>query len=167
MAIRYGQGNYPGLRTDLLLRDEVFPVCSPKLLDGAHPLKTPEDLKHHTLLHDEISRHDESPDWRNWLQAAGVNGIDVQRGPGFSDSSMVVEAAAAGQGVALGHRWLAAADLESGRVVMPFGPVLPAKFAYYLVSPEALADRRRVRLFREWLLEEAAGAGVKRVPLSS
>jgi LysR family glycine cleavage system transcriptional activator len=167
MAIRYGQGNYPGLRTDLLLRDEVFPVCSPKLLDGAHPLKTPEDLKHHTLLHDEISRHDESPDWRNWLQAAGVTGIDVQRGPGFSDSSMVVEAAAAGQGVALGHRWLAAADLESGRVVMPFGPVLPAKFAYYLVSPEALADRRRVRLFREWLLEEAAGAGVKRVPLSS
>src|SRR3546814_3883635 len=66
---------------------------------------------------------DESPDWRNWLQAAGVSGIDVQRGPGFSDSSMVVEAAAAGQGVALGHRWLAAADLESGRIVMPFGPV--------------------------------------------
>src|SRR3546814_16459826 len=71
---------------------------------------------------------DESPDWRNWLQAAGVSGIDVQRGPGFSDSSMVVEAAAAGQGVALGHRWLAAADLESGRIVMPFGPVLPSKF---------------------------------------
>src|SRR3546814_2579142 len=110
---------------------------------------------------------DESPDWRNWLQAAGVSGIDVQRGPGFSDSSMVVEAAAAGQGVALGHRWLAAADLESGRIVMPFGPVLPSKFAYYLVSPEALAERRRVRLFREWLLEEAEGAGAKRVPLSS
>src|SRR3546814_10199941 len=79
---------------------------------------------------------------------------------------MVVEAAAAGQGVALGHRWLAAADLESGRIVMPFGPVLPSKFAYYLVSPEALAERRRVRLFREWLLEEAEGAGAKRVPLS-
>src|SRR3546814_7910631 len=110
---------------------------------------------------------DESPDWRNWLQAAGVSGIDVQRGPGFSDSSMVVEAAAAGQGVALGHRWLAAADLESGRIVMPFGPVLPSKFAYYLVSPEALAERRRVRLFREWLLEEAEGAGAKRVDRKS
>src|SRR3546814_14326801 len=96
---------------------------------------------------------DESPDWRNWLQAAGVSGIDVQRGPGFSDSSMVVEAAAAGQGVALGHRWLAAADLESGRIVMPFGPVLPSKFAYYLVSPEALAERRRVRLARKSVLE--------------
>jgi LysR family glycine cleavage system transcriptional activator len=167
MGIRYGLGDYPGLRTDLLLPDEVFPVCSPRLTEGAHPLRTPADLKHHTLLHDEVSRHDESPDWRNWLKAAGVEGIDFQRGPGFSDSSMVIEAAAAGQGVALGHRWLAAADLESGRVVMPFGPVVPSKFAYYLVSPLVVAEHRRVRLFREWLLEEAEGTGAKRVPLSS
>src|SRR3546814_4342342 len=59
MAIRYGQGAYPGLRTELLLRDEVFPVCSPKLLEGPHPLRAPEDLRHHTLLHDEVSRQDE------------------------------------------------------------------------------------------------------------
>lgn len=167
VGIRYGVGNYPGLRVDRLLDDEVFPVCSPKLLEGPHPLRRPEDLRYHTLLHDEVSRHDESPDWQSWLQAVGVNGIDVRRGPGFSDSSMVIEAAAAGQGVALGHRWLAAADLESGRIVMPFGPAIPSKFAYYMVSPPALAERRRVRLFREWLLEEAAEAGRKRVPLSS
>jgi LysR family glycine cleavage system transcriptional activator len=67
MGIRYGLGDYPGLRTELLLQDEVFPVCSPKLTEGEHPLRTPADLKHHTLLHDEVSRHDESPDWRNWL----------------------------------------------------------------------------------------------------
>ncbi len=167
MGIRYGQGSYPGLRCDLLLGDAVFPVCSPKLLEGPHPLRRPEDLRHHTLLHDEVSRHDESPDWRSWLQAAGVDGIDWRRGPGFSDSSMVIEAAAAGQGVALGHRWLAAADLESGRIVMPFGPVVPSKFAYYLVSPPAVAERRRVRLFREWLLEEAERSGAGSVPLSS
>ena len=167
MGIRYGLGGYPGLRTDLLLSDAVFPVCSPKLLHGPHPLKSPQDLRHHTLLHDEVSRHDESPDWRSWLQAAGVEGIDWRRGPGFSDSSMVIEAAAAGQGVALGHRWLAAADLESGRIVMPFGPVVPSKFAYYLVTPPAVAERRRVRLFREWLLEEAERSGAGSVPLSS
>src|SRR3546814_4968316 len=68
MAIRSGQGAYPGLRTELLLRDEVFPVCSPKLLAGPHPLRAPEDLRHHTLLPDAVSRQDESPDWGIWLQ---------------------------------------------------------------------------------------------------
>ncbi len=171
MAIRYGMGHYPGLRTDLLLRDEVFPVCSPSLLEGATPLAAPEDLSHHTLLHDEVSRQDESPDWRSWLQAAGVSGVDWQRGPGFSDSSMVIEAAAAGQGVALAHRWLAAADLESGRIIVPFGPVVPSRFAYYIVSPPAVAEHRRVRLFRDWLLEEVAearqGSSAEPEPLSS
>jgi LysR family transcriptional regulator, glycine cleavage system transcriptional activator len=167
MAIRYGMGDYPGLRTDLLLRDEVFPVCSPKLLEGPRPLKSPQDLPYHTMLHDEVSRHDESPDWRSWLQAAGVTGIDWQRGPGFSDSSMVIEAAAAGQGVALGHRWLAAADLESGRIVMPFGPAIPSRFAYYIVSPPGAAERRRVRLFREWLLAEAERTSAEPAALSS
>ncbi|MEQ8326937.1 MAG: transcriptional regulator GcvA [Parvibaculum sp.] len=167
MGIRYGLGDYPGLHTELLLGDEVFPVCSPKLLDGPHPLTSAADLVHHTLLHDEISRHDESPDWRNWLRAAGIEGVDWRRGPGFSDSSMVIEAAAAGQGVALGHRWLAAADLEGGRVIMPFGPVVPSRFAYYVVSPPGIAERRRVQLFREWLLEEAERSSAGLVPLSS
>jgi len=167
MGIRYGAGNYPALETTLLFGDEVFPVCSPRLLEGPYPLRTPEDLRHHTLLHDEVSRQDESPDWRSWLQAVGVTEVDWRRGPGFSDSSMVIEAAAAGQGVALGHRWLAAADLEGGRIVMPFGPVLPSKFSYYVVSPRGIAERRRVRLFREWLVGEAQRSGADPVPLSS
>ena len=167
MAIRYGMGDYPGLQTDLLLSDEVFPVCSPSLLEGPNPLRKPEDLIHHTLLHDEVSRQDESPDWRTWLRTAGVAGVDWNRGPGFSDSSMVIDAAAAGQGVALAHRWLAAADLEGGRVVQPFGPVVPSKFSYYVVCPLAVADRRRVRLFREWLLEEAERTSADTAALSS
>ena len=167
MGIRYGAGNYPGLQVDLLLSDEVFPVCSPSLTKGPNPLKQPDDLRHHTLLHDEVSRQDESPDWRTWLKAAGVSGVDWSRGPGFSDSSMVIEAAAAAQGVALGHRWLAAADLESGRLVKPFGPSIPSKHAYYIVSPPAAAERRRVRLFRAWLLEEAERTGAETAALSS
>ncbi|NIA69576.1 transcriptional regulator GcvA [Pelagibius litoralis] len=167
MGVRYGRGEYPGLQVDLLLSDEVFPVCSPSLMKGPHPLRTPDDLRHHTLLHDEISREDESPDWRSWLRAAGVTGVDWSRGPGFSDSSMVIEAAAAVQGVALGHRWLAAADLDSGRLVQPFGPSIPSKHAYYIVCPPALAERRRVRLFREWLLEEAERTSAETAALAS
>ena len=167
MGIRYGAGNYPGLQVDLLLSDEVFPVCSPSIISDRAPLEAPEDLRHHTLLHDEVSREDESPDWRNWLQAARVSGVDWSRGPGFSDSSMVLEAAAAGHGVALAHCWLAQADLESGRLIQPFGPSIPSKHAYYVVCPPALAERRRVRLFREWLLEEAERTGAESAALSS
>src|SRR5690606_12596435 len=56
LGVRYGFGNYPGLRVDYMMGDEIFPVCAPSLLDGTPPLKTPEDLRHHTLLHDEVSR---------------------------------------------------------------------------------------------------------------
>ncbi|MFQ6018797.1 MAG: transcriptional regulator GcvA, partial [Kiloniellaceae bacterium] len=146
MAIRYGPGRYPGLRVDFLMGDTVCPVCSPKLLDGPHPLRAPEDLEHHTLLQDEVART--YPDWRVWLQAAGVTGIDPDRGPGYSDSSLVLQAAIEGQGVALGRSSLAGADLEAGRLVKPFGPSLPSKHAYYEVAPEAAAARPKIAALR-------------------
>jgi LysR family glycine cleavage system transcriptional activator len=156
MGIRYGLGRYPDhLRTDLLMRDSVFPVCSPKLLDGPHPLRAPDDLSHHTLLHDFVSGTDDSPDWRFWLKRAGVESVDPDRGPAYSDSGMVLAAAIAGQGVALGRSSLADDDIAAGRLVRPFGPMLPTRFAYYVVSPVAIADRPKIRLFRDWLLAEA------------
>ncbi|MDX1514041.1 MAG: transcriptional regulator GcvA, partial [Gammaproteobacteria bacterium] len=88
VGIRYGRGEYPGLRSDRLMEEDIFPVCSPALLDGEHPLKDPEDLAHHTLLHD-----DGHGDWRTWLLAAGVDGVDPTRGPIFTDSSMLIQAA--------------------------------------------------------------------------
>src|SRR3546814_11516702 len=88
MAIRYGQGAYPGLRTELLLRDEVFPVCSPKLLEGPHPLRAPADLRHHTLLPDAVSRQDASPDCRHGLPASSFTGIDPPPGPASTHSPL-------------------------------------------------------------------------------
>ncbi|MDJ0937403.1 MAG: LysR family transcriptional regulator, partial [Kiloniellales bacterium] len=70
MGIRYGLGSYPGLRVDVLMEDEIYPVCSPKLLDGPHPLRRPADLKHHTLLHDTVQGTPDDPDWRLWLRQA-------------------------------------------------------------------------------------------------
>ena len=156
MGIRYGMGRYPDtLRTDLLMRDSVYPVCSPSLLEGPHPLRVPEDLRHHTLLHDTVSGTDDSPDWRFWLKRVGVDGVDPDRGPGYSDTGMVLAAAIAGQGVALGRSSLSDDDVAAGRLIKPFGPTLPTRFAYYLASPEAIADRPKIRRFRDWLLEEA------------
>ena len=91
LGILYGRGNYPGLRTDRLMREEFFPVCSPRLLEGPAPLRDPADLTHHTLLHDDMT-----VDWRTWLLAAGVEGVDAERGITVTDSSMLLEEARAG-----------------------------------------------------------------------
>ena len=150
IAIRMGRGRYPGLRVDRLFGESMVPVCAPELLSGPHPLRRPEDLRHHVLLHD-----DDHTGWQLWLELAGVEGVDPRRGPIFTDSAMVVQAAAEGQGVALARRVLAAGDLAAGRLVQPFEVSVPHDLAYYLVSPEATAEQPRIRAFRAWLLAEA------------
>ena len=154
MAIRYGLGRYPGLRVDPLMKDTNFPVCSPALLAGPLPLREPGDLRRHSLLHDDV-RTIEAPDWPKWLAAAGVTGAWTDRGPRYSHSSLVLQAAIDGQGVALGRSTLVALDLEAGRLVRPFGPALPSSYACYVVSPPATAERPKIKAFREWLLDEA------------
>ena len=150
VALRYGRGEWEGTRADRLMTEDFFPVCSPRLLDGPSPLRAPDDLRHHTLLHD-----DSRTDWTMWFLAAGIEGGDPAAGPAFSDSSLVLQAAADGQGVALGRSALAAADLAAGRLVRPFDISLPSAFAYYVVCPLATADRPKIVAFRTWLLAEA------------
>lgn len=156
LAIRYGYGDYRGLFWEHLLAEEIFPVCSPALLqegsDGRPALRQPEDLRHHTLLHDDLRT-----DWAMWLKAAGVRGIDPHRGPGFTDSSMLLQAAVDGQGVALGRSALAGDDLAAGRLVRPFAFSLPAGLAYYIACPEHAVEAPKIRAFRSWLHLEAAG----------
>ena len=154
LAIRYGRGRYPGLRADWLMREEFYPVCSPRLLEGPVPLRDPADLVHHTLLHDEAT-----VDWRTWLLAAGVEGVDAERGITVTDSSMLLRAAIAGQGVALARSVLADDEIASGRLVRPFDVDVPAEFAYYLAYPEESAGRPDVAAFREWILEETRAGG--------
>jgi LysR family glycine cleavage system transcriptional activator len=160
VAVRCGRGHYPGLRADRLFTEDVFPVCSPRLLEGPHPLRTPDDLRHHVLLHDvDTGRvqftHATGP-WRYWLEVAGVAGIDLDHGLIFEDTNLLLDAAIAGHGVALGRSVIAAADIAAGRLVRPFELSVPFGLAYYLVYPEANAERPRVRAFRDWLLAEAA-----------
>ena len=136
------------------MREEFYPVCSPRLLEGPVPLRVPADLVHHTLLHDEAT-----VDWRTWLLAARVEGVDAERGITVTDSSMLLRAAIAGQGVALARSVLADDEIASGRLVRPFDVDVPAEFAYYLACPEESAGRTDVAAFREWILEEAQAGG--------
>ena len=156
VAIRYGPGEYPGMRVDILMAEEVFPVCSPALLEGDAPLREVSDLARFPLLHLAWVSQDESwPDWRMWLAAAGYPEIDTTRGPRFVQFGMAVEAAIKGMGVALGSTAVVADDLASGRLVKPFDLTLAPPFKYYLVCPERTADRPIIAAFRDWILREA------------
>lgn len=156
LAVRYGGGDYDGLEVERLMSEYVYPVCSPDLLAGDHPLKEPDDLCHHPLLHDDGPEEDDScPDWNMWLKAAGVTCVDGARGPRFNQSSLVLEAAAAGRGVALAKSALASADVAEGRLVKPFETSVPIDFAYYLVCPGAKIELPKVAAFRSWLIDMA------------
>jgi len=157
VEIRFGTGHYPGFRVDKLLSVGVTPVCSPRLLQGDHALRTPEDLRHHTLLHDDALRlADEQADWTVWLSRAGVKNVDATRGPHVSHAALALDAAADGLGVALTMETLAAADLATGRLMAPFELRIPLSSAYYVVCPAARANQPHIAAFREWLLAEAS-----------
>jgi LysR family transcriptional regulator, glycine cleavage system transcriptional activator len=158
IAIRFGEGKYPGLRADLLFQDQVFPVCSPRLITKAKPLNSPRDLLHHQLIHlDWEAQGLPWPNWRMWMLASGIRDFDDARGLHFSQTSLAVQAAIDGHGVALGESNLVADDLTLGRLVKPFALSLraPTQFAYYVISPEETADTPMVKAFREWSLTEA------------
>ncbi len=157
LAIRYGIGRYQGLVVEHLMAEKIVPVCSPQLLTSDHPLKTPEDLVHHTLLHDSSPDKDEScPTWPMWLKAAGVCHKQGERGLKFNQSSLVIEAAVAGKGVALAKSALALADLEAARLVIPFDLTTPTDFSYSIVHPPSKSSSPAVKAFAAWLKEEAA-----------
>lgn len=149
VAIRNGQGEYPGLRSDLLIHADLFPVCSPEMMRGPHPLREPSDLKHHPLL---INR--QGAEWELWLRAHGVKGIDLTHGTRFSDNYLVVEAAILGQGVGVCHGPIVEDDLAAGRLVRPFPQTTPDLFAYYLVCPRERSEDPKIVAFRDWIVEE-------------
>lgn len=159
IAIRYGRGVYDNLRSECLITDVSFPVCSPKLLESGRPLERPEDLAQHTLIHVQWKMEQEhAANWRMWLRAAGAEGVDFERGPRFSEDSMAVQAAIEGHGVALGSIALVGHDLREGRLVRPFPSSVTEEtsFSYFVVYPENKAGNPKVMAFRDWLMEEAA-----------
>jgi LysR family glycine cleavage system transcriptional activator len=156
-AVRYGAGQYPGMHVTRLMTERVVPVCAPTLIDGPEPLDHPRRLAGRVLLHDDELRDDPGcPDWRMWLRAAGIRDIDVTRGPRFDQSNLAIEAAIAGQGVALTRLRLAEADLAAGRLVRPFGGAVPVDFAYWFVCPPERLERPPVQAFAGWLVAHCA-----------
>lgn len=159
VGIRFGTGKYPGLSAHRLFENIIVPVCSPALLVSGPPLKEPRDLFNHTLAHIEWSRQGVTwPNWRMWMQAAGIEDFDDSRTLVFRSSTDATQAALDGNAVALADFAMVASDLSQGRLVRPFelGIKVAPDFAYFLVYPQAAKDDPRIVAFREWLVEEAA-----------
>jgi len=161
VAIRCGLGRYPGCRVAHVFTPSYLPACQPALLKGPKALRSPSDLRHYSLIHDDtIPDAAERPSWADWLEKAGVQGMDGNRGPRFADGGLALQAAMDGLGVVLALKPLIMQDVAAGRLALPFDLAIPLHFAYYLVSPEQTAARPAVAAFYDWLLDEVAQTAV-------
>lgn len=154
VAIRWGNGPWPGLRCEKLLDDELFPVLSPRLPAGL--LSHPSDLLTLPLI--RIKQQMRQNDWVRWFAAAGVPTTEPRGGAIYDDTELALRAAAQGQGVVLARRSLAGDRLASGELVAPFALRVPAHYAYYLVCPETHIEKPSVQQFRAWLIDELANS---------
>jgi LysR family glycine cleavage system transcriptional activator len=145
VAIRYGFGGWPDVKSEELIRDVFFPVCSPRLPNLP---RTPADLARHTLLRSE----DEW--WKPWFEAVGLDWPEPDRGPMFNDSSLMLQAAVDVQGVALARASLIGNDIRNGLLMRLFDIDVAGPRRYYLVYPPRSADSPKLALFRAWLDDE-------------
>ena len=155
-AILFGSGEWPGMTADLLFMEDVFPVCHPKLLKGKGALKKPEDLAGQTLLHTYHRRSD----WARWLGAAGVpkSTVDPAHGQTFDLTTMAIDAAEAGLGIAITREVQVSDALASGRLAAPFRrDLLRGEGCYFVTRPDHRNDAS-VAAFRDWLIAEAGSA---------
>ena len=151
LAVRHGDGNWPGHDVVRLSSEQLFAVCSPKLLSGRQRLARPSDALKFPLLH-----LDDRKAWTEWFDATGVEVPEVLHGPIVNRASMLIDAAIDGQGIALARTTLAAGDLISGRLVRPFSDVLRLAKTYWIVCPKATSKLPKITTFRDWLLAEAS-----------
>lgn len=149
LAIRAGRGQWDGMRADFLFRLHHAPLCSPEFA-ARHDLAEPRDL----VAAERLAPNDTI--WGEWFALAGV-GEPLPRsrhGLLFDNQSQEANAAQAGFGIAMMTPFFWRAELESGRLVQPFAPVLVRPVSHYLVHPERRVGVRKIERFREWLHEE-------------
>jgi LysR family glycine cleavage system transcriptional activator len=161
LAIRHGEGDWPGLDVVRLCSERLFPVCSPKLVSGRSRIAKASDLLKFPLL-----RLDDWSTWSRWFDAAGMPN-PVMRGPVLNQASMLIDAAIDGQGVALARTTLAAWDLINGRLVAPIDVSLRMQNTYWIVCPKATSAVPKIKTFRDWLLAEAANDARRQKALAS
>ena len=156
LAIRYCKPETVPQGAVRLFGEEMIPVCSRALLhDKTRPLKRPQDLAHHTLLHfDYAGAETMYMDWGTWLTALGIGELKSGGALHFSQYEQMIQAAISGQGVALGRQPLVSDLIESGALVAPFKQTLVGSRAYFIIESRLSAGKPQVSEFAQWLLAE-------------
>jgi LysR family transcriptional regulator, glycine cleavage system transcriptional activator len=157
LAVRYGNGQWPGLHAEQLAQEDVFPVCSPNFNNGRLP-KTLAELAKARLLHTPLQP------WDEWFRAVGVRTQVPRRAMTFGETDILLSAAIDGLGVALSRRLLAQPALDTGRLVRPVPQSVRADRSYFIVYPERLDPSPRLLIFRGWLLEQVRPATAQLKP---
>jgi LysR family glycine cleavage system transcriptional activator len=156
VAVRIGRGGVAGAVAVPLFGERIAPLASPALIRQLG-LRRVADLGRATLLHDDSMRRvGRTTGWPEWLGAARVNVVDSGRGMHFDDGHLLLQAAAAGRGVALGRLAYALDDLAARRLRIPFGPILELDLQYYLFVPDARVGEPAIAAFHKWIMQEAA-----------
>src|SRR6266705_667609 len=157
LAIRYCKPDSVPEGAAKLFGEEMIPMCSRALVrDKARPLKRPQDLAHHTLLHfDYAGAEIMYMDWGTWLTALGIGELRPAGALHFSQYEQMIQAAISGQGVALGRQPLVNDLIQSGALVAPFKQVIGGARAYFIIESLAAAGKQHVKEFAAWLIEEA------------
>ena len=152
LEIRNGTGQWPRLKSTLLIPEEIYPVCSPSLFGPEKEKIHHRDLLETTLL--DVPGYAEG--WDVWLNEVGARPFSNHTSISFDQSLMAIQAAISGVGVALGRSSLVEDEIKAGRLISPFDAVLKASSAYYIICPPEFTTRPRIRAFSDWLLSEAA-----------
>ena len=157
VGIRYGLGDYPGLKVELLMQEKLFPVCSPSLLTKPKPLKAGSDLSGITLIQNEnLNFGVNNPTWEFWAEQCGITLPTNLRKRRLGQSNMVVQAAIEGVGMALGREPLVIDALCNGRLVRPFEEITTSPLSYWLVRRPNTNSSGKVEEFLSWIRTEVA-----------
>lgn len=147
VGIRVGTGEWPGVKSEPLLQQEVFPVCSPAMAEGlrkpADILKLPAVIDGHSMF-----------SWEVWLREVGLSGAEVNVRHTFNEASLVLDAAISGQGVMLAWQTLAGFAIAQGSLVVPFGIRVPTGFGHYFVSAPSRRESKAAKAFKRWVRDE-------------
>ena len=157
LGIRFGRGQWDGLESELLARNDIFPVCAPGLLTPDKPIREPRDVLNYPLLTDSDWMRSGYDEWSDWLKGAGFPEAKIKSNLSLNYSNLLIQAAIDGLGIAMGNVINAGDDLRHGRLIKPIDFTVKTDTGYFIVYAKNALKQPKIKAFRDWLVEQASG----------